>query len=1022
MNQRFLRLLIPTVCIMGLISLGVFLTPEEPLDHDIQLTEEVFTTYADFYSAENYQDSLLTPTSFFQPSSKSRPWLVWYWPGTDVSLRQAIKELTWISREGFGGVEIQITGKGLPPHQRVARFRDPAWLFLLQQISLKAEQFGLEIDWVIGPGIPAEYSRGQHGLTWGESHIRGDQTVSFPLPQPGIPLGHRLASLLHRDKTQDQDWLSWQPDSSRLLGLWAGKPRSDQRSATFWTTTDGIELDPDSTWSIIDWVKGDSLIGWEAPKGPWKIIALYETDLFLSPFDKLAAFRESVIDPYSGQDLSQGIKTHPAFQSIPTDSMTGRSIRTQFQATVADRLLPENTMSISGIDTFETSLFPLLLAQPLVHHTGASALHLNRLPEYLLGANDEAFRKHYEEWLVSQQLKIGIDSLSNTMHQAGYASKLVLNDWDRGWFDCASQVDIPGFDANISDGNRLAASLVCDGAYYGGKRKVTSYVGQTPEMAYANTPQVLKTQIDRALFTGATEIAVHGKPYQHFTNNTVWDPATTHDLIEINHGGQYVEANPFQRWWPNLWNYTSRLQYLSQLGRQQTDLLILYPFSEFPMIEVDSIFSLIQPPLPTHLHWDRLSTLSQSLLERKTDSLVSWMYSISPFIQDLEESGFSWSWMSEKGIRELAEGKRSITTLYPELKAIIIPEKGSIRLTTAQAIERLYDEQNLPVYLLGEDRPTARELIKPDSSNMVIAHIFRSFELPFPINTGAQLIQSLISAKLAPHLAFTTPSPAIRQRSQLMQDGSRLLWLINLAESPGAVSIVFGDQKGWVLDPETGLAEQFLPNTEGVTTINLSQYENKIFWLGNSVQWPDSLRRESSWDKNPWLEQMPGATFETLDAWEWAVDYPKETPQIMILPDTGLWNWREDEVLQFYQGEVSYTLDLMLEKQELEKELILDLGAVYDAVEVQVNTHSLPLVSWAPFRYNITDYLHPGLNTLQIWVTNAERNEKIGAKMNGVSTLTWNRGEESELRPAGMQGPVQLWRIPEPRMEQIPEM
>lgn len=1022
MNQRFLRLLIPIVCIMGLISLGVFLTPDETTDPDLRLSEEEFSPSSGFYSAENYQDSLLNPGSFYQPSQDNRPWLVWYWPGTDVNLPQAVKELTWIADQGFGGVEIQVTGKGIPVTERAGQFRDPQWIFLLRQISLKAQQFGLEIDWVIGPGIPSEHSRGQHGLTWGESHIRGDQTVSFRLPQPQKPLGHRLASILNKEEIQDENWISWQPDSSRLLGVWAGKPRSDQRSATFWTTTDVIQFDPDSTWSIIDWVKGDSLIKWNAPKGPWKIIALYETDLFTSPFHAVTSFRESVIDPYSGKDLSKGIKTHPALQAIPSDSLVGRAIRTQLQSPIADRLLPENTMPVYGSDTFETSIFPLLLAQPLVHHRGASAISLSRTAEYQLSTRDDAFQNHYEDWLVSQQLKAGIDSLTSTIHYAGYASKFVLNDWDRGWFDGASQIDIPGFDSHISNGNRTGASLVCDGAYFGGNKTVTAYIGQVPNMAFGNTPQLLKTQIDRAIFTGATEIAVHGKPYQHFTNSTEWDPATSHGLMNINHGGQYNASNPFHPWWPSLWNYAARLQYLSQLGRQQTDLLILYPFTAFPTMAVDSMFSLIQNPLPENIHWNRLSTLSQSLLERKPDSLISWLRAVKPFLQSLEEHGYSWSWMSEKGMTELADGKRSVSALYPELKALIIPERGSVRLTTANAIDRLHSEQDLPVFLLGADRPTARELIKPDSSNMMVAHLFRSFELPYPINTGAQLIQSLVSAKLTPDLAFTSPSPSIRQRSQVMKDGSRLFWLLNLSETPGAVSIVFGDQQGLILDPETGFAERFQPNPGGVTTINLSQYENKIIWLENSVQWPDSILRPPSWSKTPWLGQLPGATFEPLDTWEWTVDYPKETPQIMALPDTGLWDWREDGVLKFYHGEVSYTLDLKFEKQELEKEIILDLGVVYDAVEVQVNTHSLPIISWAPFRYQISEYLHPGMNTLQIWVTNARRNEKIGAFILGETTTTWSKGEESELKPAGMLGPVQLWRIPRPREQEVPEM
>lgn len=1026
MNQRFLQLLIPAVCIVGLIISGVFLIPEEPKkqswDRDFRLEMGEDSVLSTFSLRATYRDSVLNPAAFFEPSHRNRPWLVWYWPGTDVNLQQAIRELTWIAAQGFGGVEIQVTGKGIPVSERVGQFRDPKWSFLLEQVSLKAQQFGLEVDWVIGPGIPAEFTRGQHGLTWGEMHIRGDRKISFALPIPNIPIGHRLANILNRDEIQDKNWIEWQPDSSRLLGVWAAKPRSDQRSATFWTTTDIIQLDPDSTWSLNRWVKGDSIVGWQAPKGPWKIIAAYETDLFTSPHHSVAAFQETIIDPYSGADLRKGIMSHPAFLALPRDSLRSRAIRTIIQSTAADRLIPENTSGIPVIDTFEQSLLPLLLARPLAHHAGASRLHLDRQPEYRLSPIDPAFQYHYEDWLISQQLPAAMKSLRHTIQESGYASKLVVNDWDRGWFDMASQVDIAGFDSHISGGHRLAASLICDGAYFGGKKDITAYIGQVPDMAYANTPQHLKTQIDRAIFTGATEIAVHGKPFRHYTGNSLWDPATTHGLIEINHGGQYDEANPFHSWWPELWQYGSRLQYLSRLGRQQTDILVLYPFTDFPSTTVDSIFSLILDPLSEDLRWNELSTLSQVLLERKTDSLVFWLNSVKPFIQSLEEHGYSWSWMSESGISELAAGSRALSSLYPGVKALIIPERGSIRLSTVESIDYLHQANNLNVYLLGKDRPTARELFRPDSSNLIIAHILRSFELPFPINSGSQLIQRLTSADLKPEKAFAKPSRSIRQRSQIMKDGSRLLWLLNMEAQPASVSIVFGSEKGWVLDPETGFAAPFIPSLKGITTINLSQYENKIIWLGNDLIWPDSLIQDNFLIKTPWLEQLEGATFEPLDTWEWVIDYPKESPEILMLPDTGLWDWQEDEVLAFYHGEISYTLDLRLTQQDLESEILLDLGQVFDAVEVEVNTQTLPIVSWPPFRYEISKFLHPGLNTIQVWVTNARRNERIGDRIEGKSATTWSRGQKSELRPSGLLGPVQLWRIPPLDQKESPEM
>lgn len=1026
MNQRFLRLFLPAVCVVGMVISGVFLIPDGTEDliweSELQLLEQEGTLFQSDFSQERWSDSILDPQAFFQPSGQDKPWLVWYWPGTEVRLPQALEELTWIAEQGFGGVEIQITGKGISPFNRKAQFRDPRWLFLLEQVSYSAQQHGLEVDWVFGPGIPASVSRGHHGLTWGELHIRGNQEVSCLLPPPNVPLGHRLASVLTRDAIQDNSLSRWQPHSSELLGVWAGKPIVDERSAAFWNTADFIALDPDSTWSLMDWVRGDSLVDWSAPTGSWKIIAVYETDLSTTPYYSVASFEETVIDPYSAEDLQLGMSNHPAYLAIPRGTYTSRAIRTELQMPAADRLLPASGRQFFETDGLPHSLFPLLLAKPLADHAGADRIDLHRQREYKVSEMDELFEQYYEDWMVSQQLPQAVAALSQTINRSGYASKLVLNDWNKGWFDMAREVDIPGFDSHIADGNRLAASLICDGAHYGGKAHVTSYVGEVPEMAYSNTPQLLKVQIDRSIFTGATEIAVHGKPYRYVTDGEAWDPATTHGLHEVNHGGQYTQEDPFHRWWPTLWEYTSRLQYLSKLGTPQTDVLIVYPFSEFPTEKVDSAFSLIASPVSDELHWNRLSILSQTLLDRQHDSLSTWIQRVTPFIQELEEHGYTWSWMSERSLYNMTTEDASLATRFPGLQALLIPEGGSMRLRTAEAITALHQRDDLEIFLLGTDRPSIRELHKPDSSALVLAQRLQLFELPFPITSGSQLIQWLRATDLVPGYIFTNPSRYVRQRRQLLADGSMLLWLLNLSEHSNSVSIACGDQGGWILDPESGSASKFTPDQTGISTFSLSQYENKIIWLGQEAAWPDSLQRDISPARIPRLAQVEEANFATLDKWEWAIDDPIASPEIRLLPDTGLWDWRADESLLFYQGEISYTIDLPLTEEELQSLLIMDLGEVFDAVELQVNTHSLPLVAWAPYRFLINDYLHPGLNTIQIWVTNSARNRKIGDKIEGKANMNWCSGEEEALGPAGLLGPVQLWRIPDPAGREKPGM
>ena len=192
--------------------------------------------------------SLPDPVRFRHPQPGDKPWVVWYWPGTDVDLRTLSRQLGWIKQQGFGGVEVVITGLGIEPDQRRGCFRDPVWMFTLRELSRMAGHLDLGLDWTLGPGIPADYCQGQQILTWGEAHVRGGRLLSADIPEPVPSSGHRFAGTLNREDVQHDRWISFPDSSHRLLGLWAARAQSDNRSIAYWNTTDQIQLNPDSTF------------------------------------------------------------------------------------------------------------------------------------------------------------------------------------------------------------------------------------------------------------------------------------------------------------------------------------------------------------------------------------------------------------------------------------------------------------------------------------------------------------------------------------------------------------------------------------------------------------------------------------------------------------------------------------------------------------------------------------------------------------------------------------------------------
>lgn len=69
----------------------------------------------------------------------------------------------------------------------------------------------------------------------------------------------------------------------------------------------------------------------------------------------------------------------------------------------------------------------------------------------------------------------------------------------------------------------------------------------------------------------------------------------------------------------------------------------------------------------------------------------------------------------------------------------------------------------------------------------------------------------------------------------------------------------------------------------------------------------------------------------------------------------------------------------------------LDLGAVHDIAEVEVNGVRLPALLWSPHRLDVTDALAEGANHVRVTVTNTQENAR------GARTL-----------PSGLLGPVRL--------------
>ena len=87
-------------------------------------------------------------------TNTAQPWTRWWWMGSAVDENGLDKQLTTLSKAGFGGVEIvPIYGaKGF--ENRYLNYLSPEWMKTLQFTTTKAKSLNMGVDMAVGTGWP----------------------------------------------------------------------------------------------------------------------------------------------------------------------------------------------------------------------------------------------------------------------------------------------------------------------------------------------------------------------------------------------------------------------------------------------------------------------------------------------------------------------------------------------------------------------------------------------------------------------------------------------------------------------------------------------------------------------------------------------------------------------------------------------------------------------------------------------------------------------------------------------------
>ncbi|ANW95855.1 hypothetical protein AXE80_05980 [Wenyingzhuangia fucanilytica] len=145
--------------------------------------------------------------------------------------------------------------------------------------------------------------------------------------------------------------------------------------------------------------------------------------------------------------------------------------------------------------------------------------------------------------------------------------------------------------------------------------------------------------------------------------------------------------------------------------------------------------------------------------------------------------------------------------------------------------------------------------------------------------------------------------------------------------------------------------------------------------------------------------------------WKVAFEPGWDTPESVKIPQLKSLTEFDNKAIQHYSGTVTYTKEI--EINALEKNMVLDIGKVYNIAELWCNGQKVG-TRWAPpYRFEVGDVLKKGNNSIIIKVTNTWRNQLIydNTRAKGEKK-TWTTSApkkgETELDASGLVGPVIL--------------
>jgi hypothetical protein len=923
---------------------------------------------------------------FQNPPDSAKPHTWWHWMNGFVSKDGITKDLEAMKAVGLGGFQLFDVGRG--PAGPVM-FHSPEYHELIAFAFAEADRLELEAGFhnssgwssTGGPWITPENS--MKALVWSEVTVRDGETVVISLPVPELPEGRQKRPQAPKtDFYEDIVVLAFPTpaDTDYRIRDWSDKAlvKASVHAAAFepdLRTAPAAAVIPSS--EIVDVSAHLDALGrlnWQPPAGDWTIMRIGYT--------------------------STRTTNHPATPAgvgLEVDKLS-RSALDAHWAALLDKIIAaardKPALTTLLIDSYEVGMqnWTEGFEKEFARRRGYDLLPW--LPAVTGRVLDNTETSERVLW----DLRTTIAELMQENYFGYFAEKchahglkLAIEPYGNGMFDApaiAQIADLPITEFWQGDDRPLwqwTTHVAASGAHLSGRSVVGAEAFTSMSGDWKAHPYTLKQIGDLAFARGVNRFYFHTFAHQP------WNEKVKPGMTMYRFGGNFHRNNT---WFPKAgaWmTYIARCQFLLQSGAFQADVLVLYGdergFNNFLADEepVDV------PDLPG-LRFD-----------------LGGMGSLGNLSVD-----------SEGDLRVAHRGGK-LDTRY---RLLLLKRADLMTPAHVATLGRLAD-QGAKIFAPRPLRsPSLHDHTEADET---LQNLVRRYWDTERIRDPSAFPAAV--AALAPDCEV--PAGVVFHHRRLGTDD--LYFIANQEYEARDVSAVFrvSGRQPELWNPLTGEISRpanWESRTDGRTEVNLE--------LGPVDSLFVVFRQPADDGGSSSDAASPVEYLKLTNPWTVTFDPEFGPEQPVVFKQLQAWDKHPDPAIKHFSG--TATCQTTFDLASVPSPLILDLGGVNVMAQVRLNGHDLGTLWKPPFRIDISKVAQPGVNQLEVTVTNLWVNRLIGDDHlpefdravpdwltagqpipPGTPRKTFasftHQKKSDRLLPSGLTGPVTLWTTDKPR-------